>query len=180
MSIDILYLIVIVIAIIRGVQRGFIVAIFSVIAIMIGLAAAIKLSAAAAGYLSGPDNASAKWLPVLSFILVFILVVLIVRLGANLIQKTVESASLGWLNRAAGVAAYALLYTIILSVLLFFAEQLHLLSQEATTGSTVYPWIKPVGPYVINGIGRVIPLFKNMFADLQDFFENVSKQLPNK
>src|SRR5687768_7983369 len=107
MSIDLIYFIVVLIAVFKGLRRGFIIAIFSVIAIIIGLAAAIKLSAAAAIYLNGAVSISSRWLPVLSFIVVFILVVLVVRLGANLLQKTVEIGFLGWLNRLAGAVAYA-------------------------------------------------------------------------
>jgi membrane protein required for colicin V production len=180
MSIDIIYLVVIIIAVFKGIQRGFIIAIFSVIAIIIGLAAAIKLSATAAIYLNDAVNISSKWLPVFSFIVVFILVVLLVRLGANLLQKTVEIAFLGWLNRLAGAVAYAFLYTIVFSVLLFFAEQLRLLNEDSVADSKVYSWVKPIGPYVINGVGRIIPVFQDMFRELQEFFENVSKEIPTK
>ena len=180
MSIDLIYFIIILIAVFKGLRRGFIIAIFSVTAIIIGLAAAIKLSAAAAIYLNSAVSISSRWLPVLSLIVVFILVVLVVRLGANLLQKTVEIAFLGWLNRLAGAVAYTFLYTIVFSVLLFFAEQLHLLKDDSIADSKVYSWIKPIGPYVINGVGRVIPFFQNMFRELEEFFESVSKRLPAK
>lgn len=180
MTIDLIYVIIVVIAVFKGIQRGFIIAIFSVLAIIVGLAAAIKLSAAAAIYLSESVAVSSKWLPFLSFILVFLLVVLAVRLGANLLQKAVQIAYLGWLNRLAGAVVYVLLYTIVYSVLLFYAEQLHLLGQNTTTGSKVFSWVKPIGPYVVNGLGKVIPFFENMFHELQQFFEGVSKQLPGK
>lgn len=178
MPIDIIYLIVILIAVVKGIRRGFIIAVFSVVGLIIGLAAAMKLSAAAAVYLTDSVSISSKWLPFISFILVFLLAVLLVRLAANLLQKTVEIALLGWLNRLAGAIAYALLYTIVFSILLFFAEQLNLLKEESIAGSKVYSWVKPVGPYVINGIGNVFPFFQNMFHELQEFFEKVSKQLP--
>ena len=83
---------VIVVAAIKGIQRGFIVAIFSIVAIIIGLAAAMKLSTVVAEHLSDSVNISAKWLPLVSFLLVFLGVVLLVRLIANVIQKTVEIA----------------------------------------------------------------------------------------
>ena len=78
MLIDIIFLVIIIIAAIRGIQRGFIVAIFSVIAIIIGLAAAMKLSTVAADYLDDSVSVSAKWLPVISFIVVFLLFTLVV------------------------------------------------------------------------------------------------------
>lgn len=177
MLIDIIFLVFIIIGVIKGIQRGFIVAIFSIIAIIIGLAAAMKLSTVAADYLKDSVNISARWLPVISFILVFLLVVILVRLGSNLLQKTVEIAFLGWVNRLAGAILYVLLYTIVFSVLLFFVEQLEIVKTDTIADSKVYPWVEPLGPYIINGIGKIVPFFQDMFGELKAFFEEMSKQV---
>ena len=103
MILDILAVIILIFAVIKGYQRGLIVGVFSFIAIIIGLAAALKLSAIAAGYIGKAINISDTWLPVISFAVVFIVVVLLVRLGANMIQKTVELSMLGWVNRLGGI-----------------------------------------------------------------------------
>jgi len=177
MLLDIIFLIFLIAGAIKGLQRGFIIGIFSIIAIIIGLAAAMKLSTVAAGYLDDSVNVSARWLPVISFILVFIVVVVLVRLGANILHKTVEVAFLGWANRVAGAVLYILLYTIVFSVLLFFAEQLQIVKEETIIESRVYSWVKPLGPYIIDGLGAVIPFFKDMFDELKAFFESMSKQV---
>ena len=177
MALDIAFLIFLLIGAVKGLQRGFIVGIFSIIAVIIGLAAAIKLSAVAAAYLGGSVNISARWLPVISFILVFLVVLILVRIGANIIQKTVEVAFLGWANRLAGALLYVLLYTIVFSVLLFFAEQLQIVKQETIAESRIYPWVKPVGPFIIDGIGVAVPFFRDMFDSLKAFFENMSKHV---
>ena len=33
-------------------------------------------------------------------------------------------------------------------------------------------------PKLMDGIGKIIPVFKDMFQDLEDFFDGVSKQVP--
>ena len=180
MLIDIIIAVFLVIAIIKGVQRGFIIAIFSVIAIVIGLAAAMKLSTLAASYLDDSVNVSARWLPLISFIVVFLGVVILVRLGANLLQKTVEIAFLGWLNRLGGAIVYILIYMVVLSVLFFYTEQLHLVKKETLAESKLYPRIRPIGPYVINGLGEFIPFFKDMFEKLKQFFANLSEEVVNR
>ena len=109
--IDIIFFILILLAVYKGYRQGFIVSLFSIIALMVGLAAAMKLSAVTAGYLEGSINVSARWLPILSFVLVFLLAVFIVRLGAKAIEKTIELAMLGWINRLAGIILYFVLYT---------------------------------------------------------------------
>lgn len=162
------------VAVFKGYSRGFIVALFSVVGFIIGLAAALKLSAFAAEKLSGTFNASGKWLPVLSFLLVFIAVVLLIRLGAKIIQSSIELAMLGWVNRIAGIILYALLYAILFSVFLFYAVQLRVFSDESIAASNVYPYIQPLGPKVIDSLGTIIPWFKDMFSQLEQFFEGIS------
>jgi membrane protein required for colicin V production len=109
MFIDIVFLLLMLLACVKGYSKGLIVALFSVVGFIAGLAAALKLSAYAAEKLSGTFNTSGKWLPVISFALVFLVVVVLVHLGAKLLQKSVEMVMLGWLNRIAGILLYALL-----------------------------------------------------------------------
>lgn len=178
MIFDIIVAVILILAIIKGWQRGLIVALFSVIALIVGLAAAIKLSVVVAGYIGNAVKVSDKWLPVISFAVVFLLVVLLVRLGAKFIQKTVELAMLGWLNRLGGILLYAGLYILIFSILVFYADQLGFIKPETKSQSVTYAYIEPLGPKLMDWIGKIIPLFKDMFSDLQDFFDSVSKQVP--
>ena len=178
MVLDIIVAIILILAILKGYRQGLIVALFSVIAFIIGLAAALKLSAVVAGHLGNAVKVSDKWLPILSFAVVFLIVVLLVRLGARFIQKTVELAMLGWLNRVGGILLYAGLYVLIFSVLLFYADQLGFIKPETINDSVTYAYIQPWGPKLMDGIGKIIPVFKGMFEDLEVFFDSVSKRVP--
>lgn len=177
MLLDILLLLFLVFAFIKGYQRGLIVGVFSFIAILVGLAAAIKLSALVAGYLGENVKIAAQWLPVLSFIIVFLGFVLLVRLGANVLQRTVEFGMLGWLNRLGGMLFYAALVLVVYSVLLFYATQLELITPETQENSLTYAWVEPWAPRVVGGFGEVIPFFNNMFTDLKEFFGGVAENL---
>ena len=177
MLIDIIFAILLVLAVVRGYQRGLIVGVFSLVAIVIGLAAALKLSAAVAGWIGRSVNVSTQWLPILSFALVFLGVILLVRLGANAIEKTVEVAMMGWVNRLGGILFYLAIYVIVFSVVLFYAEQVKVLSPEAIHSSVSYSYVQPWGPRAIEGFGKVVPVFKDMFAQLEDFFGKLSHQV---
>ena len=177
MLIDIIFAIIIVLAVIKGFQKGLIVALFSFVAFFIGLAAALKLSAVVAGYLGKSVNISNQWLPIISFAVVFIIVIILVRLGAKMIEKSVQAVMLGWLNRVGGIIFFLAIYITIFSVLLFYAVQLNLLQPETINKSVSYEYVQPWGPKVINAIGQVIPIFKNMFAELEEFFARLSTQV---
>jgi len=178
MILDIIVAVIFLLAIIKGYRQGLIVALFSLIAFVIGIAAAMKLSVVAAGYIGKAVNVSDKWLPIISFAVVFLIVVLLVRLGAKFIQKTVELAMLGWANRVGGILLYVGIYILIFSVLLFYADQMNFIKPETKTGSVTYSYIQPWGPKLMEGLGKIIPVFKGMFQDLEDFFDKVSKEVP--
>ena len=177
--IDIIFAILIVIAIFKGYKKGLIIAIFSIVAFIVGLAAALKLSATVAAYLQNSVNISGKWLPFLSFAMVFGLVAVLVGLGGKLIEKTFEMALLGWANRIGGIMLFVILYTIIFSIFLFYAEKIHLFEEATIQSSKVFPFIKPWGPKVINAFGTILPIFKDMFTQLSNYFESLSPKIPH-
>jgi|SRR6478752_6573805 len=176
MIIDLAFLVMLLFAIIKGLQKGLIIGLFSLIAFIVGLAAALKLSSVVASYLENSTTISTKWLPVISFLLVFILVVALVNLGARLLEKTAEIMMLGAVNKIGGIIFYLFLETVIFSVILFFFVQLKWVSNPTIASSKVYPYVQPIGPWVINGIGSVFPMFEGLFKDLQNFFEGLSEK----
>jgi membrane protein required for colicin V production len=64
------------------------------------------------------------------------------------------------------------LYTII-----FYADKIHLLGKPTLADSLVYPYVQPVGPKIMNGIGQWIPIFKDAFTQLEAFFSGVSNKI---
>jgi membrane protein required for colicin V production len=177
MILDLIFVVILVLAVLKGYQRGLIVGLFSLVAVIIGLAAAMKLSTVVAGYIGSAVKVSDEWLPVISFAVVFLIVILLIRLGARAIEKTVEVAMLGWLNKIGGVVLFAAIYTTVFSVLLFYLEQMKLIQPETINKSVTYSFVQPWGPKLINGFGSIIPVFKDMFGELEQFFSGVAKEI---
>lgn len=175
MIIDLIVMVLLAVAIFKGWQKGLIVALFSLFAFIIGLAAALKLSAVAADMIDDNVNISERWLPVIAFLVVFIGVVLLVRIGAKAIEGVANVAMLGCLNRMGGALFFALMYLFVFSIILFYAEQLHIIKEGTMDASVSYPYLIEMAPRVIAGIAVVLPFFKNMFGELSSFFEGVSK-----
>ena len=175
MVIDIITLIIFIMAVWKGYRRGFIVAILSFLAILIGLAAAIKFSVAVAGWLQNNTNIAAHWLPFLSFALIMIAVILVVRWIANLTEAAIDIVLLGWLNKLGGIVLYIALFMMVYSIILFYATQMGLLKTATIASSQTYGLIEPWGPKAIGALGYIIPFFKDMFIDLENFFGTVAQ-----
>ena len=176
MSIDVAFFIMMLFAIYKGMAKGLILGIFSFLAFIIGLAAALKLSAVVAHHFEHSTGSTAKWLPLISFMLVFFVVALLVKLAAGIIKKVMSFSMLGWVDKTGGIIFYLIIYTIIFSVVLFFAEKTFLISPQTIAASYMYDYIVPWGPKVIDNLGKIIPVFKDLFSQLQSFFENLGKK----
>jgi membrane protein required for colicin V production len=175
MIIDVLAVVLLVLGVLKGYNKGLIVAVFSLVGCLVGLAAAVKLSAVVAAYLGKHTGDAQKWLPILSFGLVFVAAVLLVRLGAAMVEKAVKVALMGWANKLGGILLFVLLYATMLSVVLFYAQQIRLLSAQAIADSRLWPFLQPLGPAAISTIGALIPLFENLFETLESFFGQMTE-----
>src|SRR5688572_22465249 len=144
MLIDFLFLSMMVMALYKGFRNGLIIGIFATIGWVIGLIAAIRFSDVAAEFLRSSLDLSPRLISIIAFIAVFSLVMLLVNLGARLIEKTVELALMGWLNKLGGIIFYVLLYTFIFCVVIYFADKVKILSRESVASSKVYHTLQPV------------------------------------
>jgi membrane protein required for colicin V production len=177
MIIDTLVFVLLAIAIFKGYSKGLIIAVFSFIGLFVGLAAAVKCSAVVAGWLGKQMTTGQHWIPTLSFAIVFFAAVFLVRQGAAIVQKTVQMAMLGWVNKIGGIIFYAIIYLVLISIIVFYVKQLHIVNDATIQQSQTYPFIASIGPKAINGLGVIIPIFKDLFTQLEDFFAAISTKV---
>jgi membrane protein required for colicin V production len=175
--IDILFYIIVCVAIIRGWRKGLILALFSVVCGLIGLAAAVKLSAVVATHMKSDLHMTSRWLPVIAFFLVFILVVLIIRWAGRLLEKLVKLVLLEWLNKLGGIPLFILLYLSIYSIFLFYGTKTQFISKQAVEDSHFYSMIAPFGPAVIRFFTGFIPYGQDMFVALEGFFDKIARDI---
>ena len=84
---------------------------------------------------------------------------------------------LGWANRLGGILLYAVIYVMIFSVLLFYANQVKVIKPDTIKASVTYSFIQPWGPKAINGFASAIPLFRDMFTQLEGFFSRIPEKI---
>lgn len=177
MFIDFVFFILLLTAVFKGYSRGLIVAVFSLVAFFIGLIAAMKLSASVAVWLEDKSGTQTTWMPFIAFILVMAVVMLLIRLGAKMLEKAAGFMMFGWLNKLGGILFYAVIYVLFFSIILFYAKNLNLISDETIANSRTYSFIAPLGPKAIEAIGSVIPIFQGLFDQLETFFDDANKKI---
>lgn len=176
MALDVTGLIIILLFFIRGYTRGLIVAAFSVIAILLGVLCALKLSQSFAAWMLAHGYLTSGWAPMLSYIILFVGVVLLVRLFAKMLQKAVEGMMLGTVNKLAGGLLYAFLGAVLWSSILWIGGRMNMYSPELIASSKTYASLSGLAPWFFSFAGNLLPFAKDVFGNLQQFFDQINKK----
>jgi membrane protein required for colicin V production len=115
---DIIILVILLIGAIRGYFTGFLIQIFSLVALFAAIWIGIKYNTVFAAYLKKVISVNDSVLPYVSFILFLVLVVLIVTLIAWLLTKAIDKSALGTLNRICGALFGVVKMVILVGILI--------------------------------------------------------------
>lgn len=170
MIIDLITLLLMVMAIYKGWKKGLVVAICSFFALYLGLLIALRFSASVSTYFQDKGE-TAVWLPFVVFLLLIIATIFLVRILANTLSKVLKAIMLGWLNRIGGILLYTIGYIAIFSMLLFYANGLHLISENVKTHSFTFAAVCDLGPTSVHLFEKIIPIFGDMLTQLKNGFQ---------
>ena len=104
----------------KGFKKGLIIQVATLIALVIGIYAGIEFCGLLSSYIKDSVNISAKFIPIVSFALIFILIVIVVHLLAKLLEKFINLVALGFINKLTGAIFGFLKAALILAVILIF------------------------------------------------------------
>ncbi|MCB9047575.1 MAG: CvpA family protein [Chitinophagales bacterium] len=178
MLLDIIAISLIIIFFIRGYMKGIIVAAFSVLAIVLGIIVSLKLSEVLATWLFEKGYVTSGWAQLISYIILFVGVVWGVRLIAKAIESAMQAVMLGWVNKGLGGMFYAFIVTMAWSALLWLGTEMKIVTPEMIAESKTYEYIQPLAPWVAAKVGYLWPMAKDVFSDLEHFFDNVNEYIP--
>jgi membrane protein required for colicin V production len=164
MWIDILTGTILIIAILQGYKNGLIRAIVSFMSLYIGLILAFQFAGWVAAQLKEHTKIASHWLPFISFLMVLIVVLLILRWTSRLLQQTAEWLMLGWLNKLLGIVLYGFIYFTMLSAVVYFLQILGVLEASKMKEAYSYDYLQRWWPYCMGKIGEWLPSIKHSIA----------------
>jgi membrane protein required for colicin V production len=178
MWIDVLFLIALLIGIIRGWKSGIIISLFVSAAWVLGIIGALKLCGGAAAVIRDQFRIESAYVPVVAFIGVFLLISLVVYLIGKSLEKVVEVAQMGFLNKFMGVVFQASVFLVILSLFIWLVNGVGLIAPEVKNASKSFSLLNSVSTHCIELSEKYLPAVKEVFREIEEFFENVSEQVP--
>lgn len=101
--IDILILVPLLLAAWKGFKRGFIIEIFIVLALLVGIYCGIHFSDYTSDLIKDKLSVSSIYLPIISFALTFIVIAVGIYFAGKMLEKVIKIAQLSLLNKLGGV-----------------------------------------------------------------------------
>lgn len=154
--IDIILIIPLLWGLYKGFTKGLIIEAASIIALGLAIWGGIKFSDFLTGYITQNFNWNTKYLPIISFAIIFLGILIGVYTIAKLIEKLVKAVSLGFVNKLAGGIFGMLKFGLIMSVLIFvlnaIEKSVQLIPAETKQKSLLYEPIGKIAPIIIPGL----------------------------
>ena len=139
---DVIIIIPIIWGVYKGFTKGLVKEIATLVALIIGVYGAMSLYGYTSGLIEDQISTSQKYLPVISFALTFIAIVIGVHLLAKLLDKLVKAVALGIVNRIAGAIFGGLKFFLIVAAILIVIDKIdyetHFLEKETKEKSILY------------------------------------------
>jgi len=151
-----------------GYRKGIIYSVFSLAAYFLGIIGALKFSYIAVKFLHTSLNLGPKALAIVAFILMFLMIVLLVRLVAWALEQILKTFSLNLVNQLIGGVIFSVISLYLLCVMIWFLNKWDVFPDHQKMNSHVYPYIANLGPTVVDYSGRVVPMFRTAFHDMDD------------
>lgn len=163
-GIDIVLALLILLGAYHGYKAGFLLELFSLLAVILGVLGGFKLMGWAMVLLDQKINVDEKVLPYVAFGFVFVVIVIIVNLLGKAIKASANKSFLGSVDQPAGAFLGLLRTAFMFSVILWIVDSLKFkFLPHWTEGSWLYPTVAGFAPKMTNWIGEYFSFFKDVF-----------------
>lgn len=147
-----------------GIKNGLVKQLIAFAVIFFGLRLALRFTGPVAEWVLRHVGIAEFWAKTVSFILIFFVVALLLNLLGRIIEKIIKISLLGWLNKLLGVVLTFCLFTLLISVIVYFVDSannlLDFIPEEKLEESRFYPLLLEFSK-------EVFPHFRELFQQGQ-------------
>lgn len=142
----------------KGFSKGLIIEAASLVALGLAVWGGIKFSDFLTEYIHIHFDWETKYLPLISFAILFLGILILVYAIAKLLERLVKAVSLGFVNKLAGGIFGMLKFGLILSVIIFvlnaIEKNIQLIPSKIKQTSLLYEPVGKIAPLIIPGLKR--------------------------
>ena len=142
----------------KGLSKGLIIEVVTLLAFVVGIYGAMHFSDFTAEHLVEFIEVSPKYLDTVAFVLTFILLVVVVNMIGRAVSKMVQALNLGFFDRIGGFVVGVAKGVLLCSLLVLVLNNLQLMGmvkEEVKQESKLYPYVEQTVPYLYKGFDLV-------------------------
>ncbi|MHC2990577.1 colicin v production protein [Pontibacter sp. HJ8] len=154
-----------------GFRKGLLLELISLFALVLAILLGLKLIDTALPVMKEYIGDAGGLLPFVTFLVVFVAIILGVRVLGLLLKKIIDFTPFGLFDNLLGGVLGALKWCLALSLLLYMADMAGIsITAETAADSIVYPVVLKTTPYALSILSYVLPFIKTLLTSLQDHF----------
>ncbi|QNF33258.1 CvpA family protein [Adhaeribacter swui] len=154
-----------------GFRQGLLLEIVSLVAWVIAVVFGLQFLNAAIPVMRGVVGEAFGFLPFITFLVVFMLIIAAVRLVGTVAKKVIHLTPLGMLDSLGGGLLGALTWCLGVSLFLYVLNLTGIsFTHEVLKKSEVYPVIAKATPYALQVVGFFLPFAKYLLSTLRGIF----------
>jgi len=161
---DIFILLAVLIGAWKGYKDGFLMGLVTMLALVLGVFIAFKLTGEGMVFLQGEFNADKHTLPYITFFIIFLIVVVGVTFLGKAMRASIDKTFLGRVDEIMGSVLGAFKVVFMLSVMLWIIDSFKLnVPRHLTEGSYLYPFTVHFAPSLARGLAGIFPFLREIF-----------------
>lgn len=168
-TLDIILIVILGFGLFSGFRKGFVMEVVSILAFILAIIGAFKLLQVGMDFIQENFQLTGKLLPYLTFILIFIAIVILVNLVGKSVKKMLDMTLLGSFDSLAGAIIGLFKWAFGISVLIWIFNYFQINPIDAYgEDSVVYPLVVSFAPTVVDYISALIPFAKDLFSSVKE------------
>jgi membrane protein required for colicin V production len=170
-TLDIILLIPLVFGAYLGFKKGLLLEIVSFLAFFLAIIGAFKLADFGQELLSPYFQNWEKALPIISFLFLFIGILLLVNMIGKIAKKIIDMTLLGGLDNFAGALLGLLKWAFGVSLILWLATSIDMeLTPNMTDETYIYPIVASIAPFIFDSFSEYMPFIQDIFNNVKSTF----------
>ena len=142
----------------KGLRKGLIIEVVTLLAFGVGIYGAMHFSDFTAEHLQEVMSIDPKYLNTVAFVLTFILLVIVVNIIGRLVKNMIKALNLGFFDRLGGFVVGVAKGVLLCSAVVLVFNNLQftgLIKEDVKKDSYLYPYIEKTVPYLYQGFDLV-------------------------
>lgn len=156
-----------------GFRKGLLIEIIGIIAFVLAIIAGFKLMEMGMTVLAEYIDGYTELLPFLSFIIIFLGIILLINMLGKLLKKMIDMTLLGGFDKAAGAVIGLLKWAIGVSILLWLCLNFGVTLPGQDEELVLYPFLAELGPNLISSLDTVLPFAEDMLDAIKEMLSPV-------